>query len=62
MKCPKAVLAAIAVSYAHINLDHDAGELFDEETITKKLHEEWTALYASGIVPQKPIKLKIANP
>jgi len=48
---PKAVFAAMAVSYAINSSDGDqrgAAETF--------LREEWAALYAAGIVPQRPPK------
>lgn len=48
-KCPKAVLAAIAVSYFY-----NAGS--DESGITEALRVEWQLLYNQGIVPQKPPK------
>lgn len=49
-KIPKAVLAAIAISFAH----RIHGESSDT---THNLQDEWRALYTNGIVPQKP-KLK----
>lgn len=46
-KCPKAVLAAIAVSALTCGGDHlDKAE--------KRLRLEWWALYHAGIVPQRP--------
>lgn len=47
-KCPKAVLAAIAVSYVlnHIGTDPELAE--------ETLLAEWHTLYANGIIPQVP--------
>lgn len=45
--CPKAVLAALAVSYASQGGDH-LGQ------IDAKLLKEWWVLFENGIVPQKP--------
>lgn len=45
--CPKAVLAAIAVSL----LSCGGAEMQD---INRKIAAEWWALYHNGIVPQKP--------
>jgi hypothetical protein len=46
-ECPKAVLAAIAVSYASAGGDHLA-------RAEKELAWEWQCLYDNGIVPQNP--------
>lgn len=50
-RCPKAVFAAIAVSYianmANVSL----------ENVTDEMFREWRVLYEQGIVPQKPTKL-----
>lgn len=48
--CPKAVLAAIAVSYALRQCNEDF------EKLNEEILNEWRCLYESGIVPQKPIK------
>lgn len=48
-KMPKAVLAAVAVSYASDGGDH-------MEHIQTKILTEWHALYDAGIVKQKPPK------
>lgn len=45
--CPKAVFAAIAVSYASAGGDHP-------ELVEYNLLREWWALFHSGIVPQRP--------
>jgi hypothetical protein len=47
-KMPKAVLAAIAVSYAT-----QGGDYLDEAK--ERVMDEWKALHANGIVPQKPV-------
>lgn len=47
-RCPKSVLAAIAVSYAARQFDEDF--TMAENAII----DEWKALYTNGIVPQKP--------
>jgi hypothetical protein len=52
---PKAVLAAIAVSFAAMHhgdkaLDSDS----PSEVVTGWLMQEWQTLYEQGIVPQKP--------
>ena len=49
-KCPKAVFAAIAVSFV-LNHQGTDSEL-TEETILK----EWGILHQSGIIPQKPYR------
>lgn len=46
-KIPKAVLAAIAVSYLSGGGDH-------LDKAQDELLEEWRVLYEGGIVPQKP--------
>ena len=46
-RIPKAVLAAIAVSFAT-----QGGDFLDEAE--KRVLEEWTILHQNGIVPQKP--------
>lgn len=48
-KMPKAVLAAIAVSYAT-----HGGDFLEE--VKERIMDEWKALHAAGIVPQKPIE------
>lgn len=50
--CPKAVLAAIAVSLLN---RLDPTEKLD---YTSCLHLEWATLHDNGIVPQKPEKWK----
>lgn len=50
-KCPKAVFAALAVSYA---VNHG---IVSFEEITGELLSEWNNLYNQGIVSQKPPKL-----
>ena len=52
-RIPKAVFAAIAVSFAHRII----GEGSDEERfaqVRRVIREEWAALYGNGIVPQVP--------
>lgn len=49
-KTPKSVWAAMAVSFA-IRLAED-----DPTKVRAILGQEWEALHANGIVPQKPIK------
>lgn len=49
-KIPKAVLAAIAVSYL---LNH---QNVNQENIDIDLKREWATLHENGIVPQKPLK------
>jgi len=51
-KCPKAVFAALAVSYALRVTNEDFSKVQDE------LLNEWQCLHSAGIVPQKPIKQK----
>jgi hypothetical protein len=46
---PKAVLAALAVSYASAGGD----QLAD---VTDRLLKEWDVLHANGIVPQSPFR------
>ena len=46
-RCPKAVLAAIAVSALTCG-----GEHLDEAA--SRVREEWALLFANGIIPQKP--------
>lgn len=48
---PKAVLAAIAVSFAE-KINSNTFETFDGPTFA--LQAEWATLHANGIVPQKP--------
>ena len=48
-RIPKSVLAAIAVSFASCG-----GDNLDEAEAV--ILDEWRALYAAGIVPQKPVK------
>jgi len=48
---PKAVLAAIAVSF----IVNRSGSVNAEDT-TVALMEEWALLHTQGIVPQKPTK------
>lgn len=49
-KIPKAVLAAIAVSYALLRTDEDF------EKVEEEIKREWAILHQNGIVPQKPIR------
>tara|TARA_R110000824_G_scaffold54123_1_gene149501 strand:+ start:3568 stop:3888 length:321 start_codon:yes stop_codon:yes gene_type:complete len=44
---PKAVIAAVAVSFASCGGDHFDG-------VTAKMVEEWNLLHIAGIVPQRP--------
>ena len=46
-RMPKAVLAAIAVSFTSCGGDNMDG-------VTDRLIDEWWALHQAGIVPQKP--------
>jgi len=46
-KMPKAVIAAVAVSFATCGGDHI-------EEATNAMLVEWWTLYQAGIVPQKP--------
>lgn len=48
-KCPKSVLAAIAVSFATLQME---GQQQLEETLLN----EWRVLHKGGIVPQKPYR------
>jgi hypothetical protein len=50
-RTPKAVFAAIAASWI-INHEHDE----TADYLTTAILDEWQALYAAGIVPQKPPK------
>ena len=47
-KIPKAVFAAIAVSFLY---NH---QIVEEERISDELLKEWEALHSNGIVQQKP--------
>ena len=47
--CPKAVFAALAVSYASRQYEEDFTK------VEAELKNEWRLLYQNGIVPQKPI-------
>lgn len=49
---PKAVWAAIAVSFAARIAERDP--FGDSDAIAICIGEEWEALYRNGIVPQKP--------
>lgn len=49
-KMPKAVLAAIAVSYALRQVEEDFGRVEEE------IMNEWRVLHSAGVVPQKPVK------
>lgn len=51
-KMPKAVLAAIAASFA-LRMAED-----DFSQVQSIMVEEWQALYDNGIVPQKPPKVR----
>lgn len=51
---PKAVFAAIVASI----VVNQANETGDARTVDEFILEEWSALHANGIVPQKPPKLK----
>lgn len=53
-KMPKAVLAAIAVSFAVRLYGSDDQAAFD--VVPDELLAEWAILYQNGIVPQTPIK------
>jgi len=50
-RTPKAVLAALAVSFAHRML---GGDLETLSGVEAALIEEWAILHRNGIVPQKP--------
>jgi len=50
-KTPKAVFAAIAVSFALLMEDGDFNK------VDQAIINEWKTLNGNGIVPQKPIKL-----
>jgi len=50
-KMPKAVLAAIAASFAVVYSGED-----DLSKAHDIVNAEWLTLYQAGIVPQKPIK------
>lgn len=47
---PKAVLAAVAVSYATRCLELT----LEPEPVTQAIRDEWAALHENGIVPQRP--------
>lgn len=47
-KTPKAVFAALAVSFVYNHKE------FSKETIEDYLKAEWELLHTQGIVPQKP--------
>lgn len=49
-QCPKAVFAALAVSYA-VNLRG-----IDMDKVTGELLNEWEILFGNELVPQKPPK------
>lgn len=49
-KCPKAVFAALAVSFVMRAM---GGEF---EDVQQHLAEEWAVLHANGVIPQKPPK------
>lgn len=49
-RIPKAVLAAIAVSYASRQTNEDFTK------VQAEILNEWRCLHEAGIVPQKPIK------
>lgn len=53
IKTPKAVFAAIAVSFAN---QISADELVRSGNATKAILDEWLALYNAQIVLQKPVK------
>lgn len=55
-KMPKAVLAAIAVSFASLQVEGQGGESLDRDAIRAAMIEEWTILHSNGIIPQKPPK------
>jgi hypothetical protein len=50
-KTPKAVFAAMAFSFAFIDVEEQG-----VEQALARLRFEWQALYDNGIVPQKPPK------
>ena len=52
---PKAVWAAIAISYASAGGDNLSS------VVEERILQEWTALWYSGIVPQKPPRLVEAS-
>ena len=49
--CPKAVLAAIAVSLLTCG-----GDTLNDGQVSALLAQEWDALYANGVVSQRPSK------
>jgi hypothetical protein len=49
-KCPKSVLAAIAVSFV---INHQGT---DEELAEETLLQEWHLLHKNGTIPQKPFR------
>ena len=55
-RTPKAVFAAIAVSYALRCGDGDLDDL-SPEVVGPALLEEWRILYENQIVPQRPLRL-----
>lgn len=52
---PKAVLAAVAVSFAHL-LDLDQGSSPNASRVRRAIRKEWKILHENGIVPQRPPK------
>lgn len=54
---PKAVLAAIAVSYAGHILESGFESIFEPGAAEAALLDEWRVLHENGIVPQKPVNL-----
>jgi hypothetical protein len=50
-QCPKAVFAAMAVSYASRQVNEDFAH------VEAELLNEWQVLYDNGIVPQKPPRI-----
>lgn len=56
-RIPKAVWAAIAISYASSGGDL----LHDMDAVDDNISREWHALYNNGIVPQQPDKPDPAN-
>lgn len=49
-KCPKAVLAAIAVSFV---LNHQGS---DQDVVEETILNEWHILHKNGTLPQKPFR------
>ncbi len=54
---PKAVFAAIAISFAAMTVDSAEELINDRSALREKLLEEWQALHTARIVPQRPPSL-----